>query len=89
MDDKRRALQHDLPADDNAYLAPKLQQPVRRAVSTSNLGAQKLRFEQGLPLDKQLDSSCPAPSELWGGEKAVTGEFNNLACVDCSNGILR
>lgn len=89
MDDKRRGLQHDLAADDNTYIAPKTSQPVRRAISTSNLGAQELRFEQGMPLDKHLDSSSPAPSELRVGEKTITGEFNNLACVDCSNGILR
>lgn len=89
MDDKRRGLQHDLTADDYTYLAPKTSQPVRRAVSTSNLGAQELRFEQGMPLNKHLDSSSPAPNELWGGEKTITGEFNNLACVDCPNGVLR
>lgn len=89
MDDKRQALQHELATDDNTYLAPKTSQLVRRAVSTSNLGAQELRFEQGMPLEKHLDSSSPAPSELRGGEKTITGEFNNLACVDCSNGRLR
>lgn len=89
MDDRRRALQHDLAADDYTHLVPKTQLSVRRAVSTSDLGTQELRFEQELPLDKHLDSFSPAPSELWEGEKTITGEFKYLACVDCSNGILR
>lgn len=89
MDDKRPTLRYDLEADDPTTLAPETTQPVRREASTGNLAAQEVRFGEEMHFNKHFASSSLTPNELWGDDKKITGEFSNLACVDCPNGILR